>query len=80
MFGIASELRQRRRKGSSVRAARGRRPSRGARYALGGDEPTVEELICDPVTTAIMAYDHVSPAALRALVSAMRARLNHRHH
>jgi hypothetical protein len=44
-------------------------------YTLRGVEPSVEDLINDPVTHAIMAYDNVSPAALRALIAQVRPML-----
>lgn len=45
------------------------------RYAKGGVEPAVEDLLNDPVTEVIMAYDRITPASVRSLVTEMRAKL-----
>ena len=42
------------------------------------DRPTVEDLIDDPVTRAVMKRDNVTPQALRALVARVRPALQER--
>lgn len=47
---------------------------RAERYTVGG-EPTLRDLLTDPVTHAVMARDKVSAADLAAVVRQARARL-----
>lgn len=54
-------------------ASQQRRPA--DRFAEGGVEPSLEDLITDPVTAVIMRYDNVTPATLRTLVGRIRAKL-----
>ncbi|TVR84335.1 MAG: hypothetical protein EA405_01900 [Rhodospirillales bacterium] len=55
-----------------------RRRGRNEHFAEGGIEPSVEDLISDPVTAAIMRCDRVSEADLRGLVDGVRAGLRAR--
>ncbi len=52
-----------------------RRPARKDPYAEGGTEPTLEDLLNDPVTEAIMRRDGVSRASLQSLIIATRKEL-----
>ncbi len=80
MFGMTSDPRHLRRWLDGARSVRPRpprrpEPRRPERYAAGGSEPSVDDLLSDPVTGAIMDYDHVSPMTVRALIEQMRSRL-----
>jgi hypothetical protein len=44
-------------------------------YAEGGTEPTLDDLLHDPVTEAIMRRDGVSLASLQSLIVAARKEL-----
>ena len=52
-----------------------RRPPRMDPYAEGGTEPTLDDLLHDPVTEAIMRRDGVSLASLQSLIVAARKEL-----
>ncbi len=52
-----------------------RRPARRDPYAEGGTEPTLDDLLHDPVTEAIMRRDGVSLASLQSLIVATRKEL-----
>lgn len=52
-----------------------RRPTRRDPYAEGGTEPTLDDLLHDPVTEAIMRRDGVSLASLQSLIVAARKEL-----
>ena len=52
-------------------APRGR-PIRQERYAEAGIEPTLEDLLNDPVTLALIQCDKVNVACLRALLQETR--------
>ena len=54
---------------------RRRRPARRAPYSEGGTEPTLDDLLHDPVTEAIMRRDGVSLASLQSLIVAARKEL-----
>jgi hypothetical protein len=54
------------------------RPPRKEMYAEGGVEPKLEELLNDPLTTALMRRDGVSVASLRELISSTRRGLRER--
>jgi len=58
----------------ATRAMR-RRPARRDPYAEGGTEPTLDDLLHDPVTEAIMRRDGVSLASLQSLIVAARKEL-----
>lgn len=45
------------------------------RWAGAGVEPTVEELMADPMTALIMRRDRIGPASVWAVVEEARARL-----
>lgn len=76
MFGLGLQPRNAFARGAARRGAPGKaRRQSTERYAKGGIEPAVEDLINDPVTEAIMAYDHITPASVRSLVAEMRAKL-----
>ncbi len=55
-----------------------RRRGREERYADGGVEPAIEDLLNDPVTAAIMRCDRVDPIDLRTLVDDLRNSLRSR--
>lgn len=55
-----------------------RRRGREERYADGGVEPAIEDLLNDPVTAAIMRCDRVNPVDLRVLVDDVRSGLRSR--
>lgn len=78
MLGLISETRPARSWSPGASHPR-RRRGRNEHFAEGGVEPSVEELISDPVTLAIMRCDHVSEADLRGLVDGVRAGLRARH-
>ncbi len=78
MFGFTAEPRPFRRWCHGASPSKGLRPRRPERFADGGVEPTVEELLNDPVMGVIMSYDHVTPTALRSLIDVVRSRLQHR--
>jgi hypothetical protein len=59
----------------AVRKMPRRRPARSDPYAEGGTEPTLEDLLHDPVTEAIMRRDGVSLASLQSLIVATRKEL-----
>ena len=54
------------------------RPSRREMYAEGGVEPTLEELLKDPLTQALMRRDGVSHSSLCDLISNTRRGLRER--
>lgn len=54
---------------------RRRRPARRDPYSEGGTEPTLDDLLHDPVTEAIMRRDGVSLASLQSLIVAARKEL-----
>jgi len=54
---------------------RRRRPARIDPYSEGGIEPTLDDLLHDPVTEAIMRRDGVSLASLQSLIVAARKEL-----
>lgn len=54
------------------------RPPRRELYAEGGVEPRLEDLLCDPLTEALMRRDGVSIASLRELISSTRRGLRER--
>ena len=58
----------------------GRHPRRPRRelYAEGGIEPSLEDLLHDPLTEALMRRDGVSIASLRELISSTRRGLRER--
>jgi hypothetical protein len=55
-------------------ASPARRASDGDRWTGAGAEPALEELLADPVLHLVMRRDGVSPAELRAVIAAARAR------
>lgn len=55
-----------------------RRQPRYEPYADGGIEPTLEDLMNDPLTEAVMRRDGVSPAMLRSIVMSARETLRTR--
>jgi hypothetical protein len=59
----------------AARTMRRRRPARMDPYAEGGTEPTLDDLLHDPVTEAIMRRDGVSLASLQSLIVAARKEL-----
>jgi hypothetical protein len=64
--------------GSNV--PRRRQPRKAEPYAAGGIEPALEDLLNDPVTTAMMRRDGVSMSSLRSLISETRLGLRSRTH
>jgi hypothetical protein len=62
----------------SIQAPRRRRGPRAEPFSEAGIEPSLEDLLSDPVTAAVMRCDGVSPASLRALISSARSTLQTR--
>ncbi len=55
-----------------------RRQPRHEPYADGGIEPTLDDLMSDPLTAAVMRRDGVSPETLKAVVMSARETLRSR--
>jgi len=56
------------------------RARRSDRFAGSGIEPTIEELLSDPLTAAVMRRDGVTEDGLRALITSTRRTLLSRQH
>lgn len=78
MLGLVVDARPKRTWAQVARPSPKRRPVREERYADGGVEPPIEDLLKDPVTEAIMRCDRVSLIDLRSLVDDVRAELRGR--
>jgi hypothetical protein len=48
---------------------------RHERFAEGGVEPTIEDLLADPLTAAVMRRDGVTEEVLRSLIALTRQML-----
>ncbi len=55
-----------------------RKSGRPEPYLQPGVEPTLEDLLNDPMTQALMACDRVSSARLRSLIAETKAQLRNR--
>lgn len=76
MFGFLGDHRPiRGRSPVASRTMPRRRPTRRDPYSEGGIEPTLDDLLHDPVTEAIMRRDGVSLASLQSLIVAARKEL-----
>jgi hypothetical protein len=78
MLGTVMDVRPARNWRREATPAPRRRRGREERYADGGVEPAIEDLLNDPVTAAIMRCDRVSPMDLRVLVDDVRSGLRSR--
>lgn len=78
MLGLVADAKPKPRWIHASRPSPKRRPRREERYADGGVEPSIEDLLNDPVTAAIMRCDRVSAIDLRSLVEDVRAELRGR--
>lgn len=65
-------------KSSAFNRSASERSLRSAEPFANGGEPSLEDLLTDPVTKAIMSCDHVSNASLRSLVKETRVVLMER--
>lgn len=54
------------------------RRARHRRFARGGEEPTLRDLMADPLTHAVMGRDNVSANDIAAVIGAARSRLRAR--
>lgn len=78
MLGLVADARPKLKWVQAARSMPKRRPTREERYADGGIEPQIEDLLTDPVTEAIMRCDRVSVLDLRTLVEGVRSELRGR--
>ncbi len=46
------------------------------RWSVAGTEPSIEDLLADPVTHAVMKRDQLAPEAVRCVVDSARKRLS----
>ncbi len=71
----ASQFRPARRASMNpLRRSSGSRAVDGARYA-GSEEPTLNELLNDPIMQRLLDSDGIAPESLRAVLDDARARL-----
>lgn len=71
MFGLAGDYRSGRRPSRLGGFGLARR-SRRERFADGGVEPPLEDLMSDPMTAALMSSDGIDSEAVRAAVAEAR--------
>ena len=50
----------------------------GTRWLAAGKEPTLADMLADPIVALVMRRDGVSPAQLRAVVATARGKLHRR--